>query len=150
MSPMLEFGWILMFASVAYASWCGSIPERQGAAIIAAWYLADPSYHAIFGPPQFRFVDPSHVVMDTAETLALGYVALRANRMWPLWAAAAELTALSGHLALAINPVGLQRAYYAVTQLTIYPQLAALLLGTLAHRRRLRRTGPYRDWRTTP
>jgi hypothetical protein len=104
-------------------------------------------YHVFFGPAEFRFVDPGHVVMDTAETLAIGFVALRANRMWPLWVAAAELTALSGHLALAIGPQGLQRGYYATTQMTIYPQLTALLLGTIAHHRRWLRIGSYRDWR---
>ncbi|WEK47228.1 MAG: hypothetical protein P0Y56_02795 [Candidatus Andeanibacterium colombiense] len=144
---MLTFVWISTLAVVAYACWLGSAPERQGAVIIATWYVADPIYHMFSGPAQFRFVDPGHVVMDSIETLAIGYVALRANRVWPLWVTAAETTAISGHISVLAEPIGLQKAYYAVTQLPIYLQLLALACGTFAHHRSFLRIGPYRDWR---
>jgi uncharacterized membrane protein len=70
-----------------------------------------------------------------------------ANRTWPLWAAAFQVVAMSGHLAVALHPEGMRRAYWAITQLPQYGQLAALLIGAAAHARRVRTVGAYRSWR---
>ncbi|MBO9498597.1 MAG: hypothetical protein J7496_11260 [Novosphingobium sp.] len=147
MSPYLTFAFSLIGAVTAFAIWRGGAPERRGGVIMAIYAVSDPIYHRLFSAPQFRFVDPGHVVMDSLQFIALTALALRANRMWPLWAASSALIAISGHLALLIGPRGLQRAYWAMTQLPLYPELLAVLLGTIAHRLRYRRIGPYRDWR---
>ena len=125
----------------------GGAPERIGAVIIAAWILSDWIYHVLFGPSGFERVDPVHVVLDGAELVAIMWLALRANRMWPLWAAAAQLICVVGHLAVMIEPDGVRRAYWAMTQLPQYIQLVALLLGVAAHAHRQRRVGRYRSWR---
>ena len=126
----------------------GGAPERIGAVIIAAWILSDWIYHVLFGPSGFERVDPVHVVLDGAELVAIMWLALRANRMWPLWAAAAQLICVSGHLAAFVDP-GMRRAYWAMTQLPQYIQIVTLMLGALAHARRERRVGRYRSWRLT-
>ena len=51
------------------------------------------------------------------------------------------------HVALLIEPHGLRRAYWVMTQLPQYIQLTALLLGAAAHTRRVRLLGRYRSWR---
>jgi uncharacterized membrane protein len=86
-------------------------------------------------------------VLDGGELAAIVWLALNANRTWPLWAAAAQVICVSGHIALLIEPHGMRRAYWAMTQLPQYIQLGALLLGATAHARRVRLMGRYRSWR---
>lgn len=138
---------LMVLAAVAFLAMArGGPPERLAAVIIVCWIMADLAYHFAFGPSGFRHVDPVHLFLDGGELVAIVWLALRANRMWPLWAAAAQLICVSGHLALFVAP-GMTQAYWAMTQLPQYVQLTALLLGALAHTRRYARIGPYRSWR---
>jgi hypothetical protein len=139
----------LVFAAAFFAVARGGPPERLAAAIIVCWIIADVTYHLAFGPSGFERVDPVHLVLDGGELVAIMWLALRANRMWPLWAAAAQLICFSGHIAVLISPEGMRRAYWAMTQLPPYIQLTALLLGAVWHARRFERIGPYRSWRYT-
>ena len=136
----------LFFAAGFVAVARGGPPERLAAVIIICWIIADVSYHLVFGPSGFARVDPVHLVLDGGELIAIVWLALRANRMWPLWAAAAQLICVSGHVALFMEP-GMRRAYWAMTQLPPYIQVTALFLGAVAHARRFERIGPYRSWR---
>jgi len=125
----------------------GGAPERMAAIIISVWIGIDAVNVTLFGSSNFDGADPFEVVLDSSELVAMGWLALRANRMWPLWAAAAQLICVSGHAAAIIEPGGMRRAYWAMTQLPQYIQLTALLLGAAAHARRERQVGPYRSWR---
>ncbi|HYD23273.1 MAG TPA: hypothetical protein VEB68_00635 [Croceibacterium sp.] len=147
MATEVVFILALVLASGGLAWWRGGPPERFAAAVIVGWILSDAGYHVAFGPSGFDTVDPVHLVLDGAELAAIIWLALRANRLWPLWAAAAQLICVSGHLAALIEPGGMRRAYWALTQLPQYIQLIALLLGAAAHARRQRRWGTYRSWR---
>jgi hypothetical protein len=142
---------ILIFAIVVGTGWFGyrhgGPPERLAAMIIVAWILIDGFYHVLFGPSGFQNVDPVHLVLDGGELVAIVWLALNANRTWPLWAAAAQVICVSGHLAVLLEPHGMSRAYWAMTQLPQYVQLTALLLGATAHARRVRLMGQYRSWR---
>jgi hypothetical protein len=143
----VELGLALVFAGGFFAYWRGGPPEQLGAAVILTWVLVDYAYHWWFGPSGFDTVDPVHVVLDGAELAAIVALALKANRMWPLWAAAAQLIYVATHLVVVIEPGGMRRAYWAMTQVSLYIQLLALTLGALAHARRERRLGRYRSWR---
>lgn len=125
----------------------GSRPERYAIAIIATWIVVDQSYHLLVAPPTFSHVDPFHVVVDGVTFLGMLLLALAANRIWPLWMAAAQLVVLFGHFAAMTMPGGMQRAYWAMTQLPIAIQIVALLFGILWHQFRLRQIGTYSDWR---
>jgi len=140
-------GLVVVAGSLAFQQ--GGPPEKLAAAIIVGWILVDALYHVLFGPSGFDTVDPVHLVLDGGELAAIVWLSLRANRMWPLWAAAAQLICVSGHLAVMVEPGGVRRAYWAMTQLPQYIQLTALLLGATAHARRERRVGRYRSWRYT-
>lgn len=139
----------VVFAAAFAAVVQGGPPERLAAGIIVCWIITDALYHLVFGPSGFDRVDPVHLVLDGGELVAIVWLALRANRIWPLWAAAAQLICVSGHLAVLVSPEGMRRAYWALTQLPQYIQLMALMLGVVAHARRLERIGPYRSWRYT-
>jgi len=92
---------ILIFAIVTGTGWFGyrhgGPPERLAAMIIVAWILIDGFYHVLFGPSGFQQVDPVHLVLDGGELAAIIWLALNANRTWPLWAAAAQVICVSGH-----------------------------------------------------
>ncbi len=137
----------LFAASSGYALWRGGPPERIAAKIVIVWILTDVGYHLLFGPSGFVFVDPAHLVIDGAELVAIVWLALRANRVWPVWAAAAQVMTFLGHLVVLAGQSGINYAYWAMTQLPPYIQLTALLLGAVAHARRFERIGPYRSWR---
>jgi len=137
-----------LFVAAGLHAWLrGGPPERLAAAIIVAWILTDATYHLLFGPSGFDAVDPVHLWIDGAELVAIVWLALRANRLWPLWAAAAQLICFSGHIAAFIEPAGWTRAYWAMTQIPPYIQVIALVSGAAAHTRRMRRIGRYRSWR---
>lgn len=139
---------ILFLAAGLFAFWRGGPPEKIAAAIIIAWIVADIGYHLVYGPSGFETVDPVHIVLDGAELIAISWLALCANRVWPLWAAAAQLICVAGHLAAYIEPGGMRLAYWAMTQIPPFVQLIALIAGAGAHAARLRRVGSYRSWRT--
>ena len=105
------------------------------------------SYHLIFGPSGFVDVDPAHLVIDGAELVAISWLALQANRVWPVWAAAAQVMTVLGHIVVMIGESGINSAYWAMTQLPPYIQLVALVCGAVFHSRRYRQIGPYRSWR---
>ncbi len=142
---------IFIVALVCGAGWFGyrqgGPPERLAAMVIVGWVVTDAIYHLLFGPSGFDRVDPVHVVLDGAELAAILWLALNANRTWPLWAAAAQVLCVSGHIAVMVSPHGMSQAYWAMTQLPQYIQLTALLVGATAHTRRVRLIGRYRSWR---
>ena len=148
--PTEVFLTLTAFATASfYALWRGGPPERLAAKIIIVWMMVDFTYHQIFGPSGFVQVDPAHLLIDGLELGALIYVALNANRIWPLWAAAAQLMTFSAHIVALIDEGGMRRAYWAMMQLPLYIQLIALACGVLFHDLRYRRIGHYRSWRTT-
>ena len=137
----------LFAAASAYALWRGGPPERFAAKIVIIWIMTDVGYHLLFGPSGFTVVDPAHLVIDGAELVAITWLALQANRIWPVWAAAAQVMTFSGHLVVMISKSGWNYAYWAMTQLPPYIQLFALVCGVVFHARRFRRIGHYRSWR---
>lgn len=149
MAPVIVISIMLIMIAVLVAYRRGGPPERMAATIIVTWMVTDVTYHLMFGKSGFDSVDPVHVVLDGTALVALVWLALRANRMWPLWAAAAQLMCVTGHLVAFVEPGGMRRAYWAMTQLPPYIQLFALVLGAVAHAKRFERIGPYRSWRYT-
>ncbi len=147
MKPEVVLTLAVVLAATAAAWRRGGPPERIAAVVIGGLFIVDIGYHLMFGPSGFDEVDPVHLVLDGAELAAITWLALRANRIWPLWAAAAAVICYSGHLAAIVEPGGMTLAYWAMTQIPPYIQLAALLLGVAAHARRQRRVGRYRSWR---
>ena len=148
MSPLIAAGYLVTFMVAAYAFLAGGKPERIGAVIVLAWQLVDPLYHAVLTPATFARVDFGHVLIDGGEFIALIWLALQANRVWPCFAAATQTVAMLGHLAVAFGNGGEMRAYWAMTELPLVLQLLVLTLGVAFHAHRLRRLGaPYRNWR---
>lgn len=109
--------------------------------------LIDQLYHAFLNSVQFAHFDVGHFLIDFSLTFCAAIISLDANRLWPLFAAAAQLLALIGYTNAFLLIEGTQSAYWAVTQLPLYITVLAILMGTISHRKRLRQSLPVRDWR---
>lgn len=129
------------------AIWRGGEPEKFGAAVIALNMCIDLVVLEFVGRWDFSRFSTTRFVIDVAEFGLLFCLALKANRVWPIFSAAAQLVAVGGSLAVLGSEGGMQIAYWAVTQMPLFGQLLALFFGTLLHSRRQAMIGPYRDWR---
>ena len=132
---------------IGFAIWRGSKPEMVGGVIVALNICIDLVVREWVGQWDFSTFSSSRFGVDLLEFGLLLSLALSANRVWPIFSAAAQLVAVAGSLAVLASKGGMQIAYWAVTQLPLFGQLAALALGTFFHLRRQAVVGPYRDWR---
>ncbi len=134
---------------VAFAFLRGSKPEKLGAAIVGLNMCIDLAIREWTGRWDFSAFNDSRFWIDLVELGLLLSLALTANRVWPIFSAAAQMVAVAGSLAVWGSDGGMELAYWAVTQSPLFGQLAALALGTFFHLRRQAVIGPYRDWRAT-
>jgi len=139
------------FVLLALAAWrWGRGPERILAGILVGLSLADAANHALFEVGRsYMTVDTGHVIIDVAALVVSLAVSVNANRIYPLWFAAFQLLAVLAHLTreMAHDTTGL--AYLIMYIGPSYCQIITLALGIWLHRRRVRRHGPYRSWRTS-
>lgn len=140
---------IFMLGVAAYALRRGEQPERSAALLLLCTSAVDQMYHLIAGQPRFDKVDPVHLVIDTVVLVGLLYIALQANRGWPLWACAAQLIVMLAHIAKFYEVREVYRGYWVMTQVPFLLQLGLLAAGTAAHAARCRHIGPYHSWRMT-
>ena len=138
---------IVLFGTVLFAARKGGEPERLVAAILFGTFALDIVNHAMFGFPDWYVINPGHLVIDCWAFITLMWVALRANRGWPLWVSASQVLVVLGHVAKVWNLAMVVQAYWAMTQMPFFLQLAVLAIGTWAHAMRTRRIGTYQGWR---
>lgn len=125
----------------------GAQPERLIVWIALTIDVADQVYHALYGLSSFTEIDWIHVALDTAGFCGVLWVALGANRFWPLPVCSLHLLGLTGHAAVLLGVPGLNQIYWAMLNVTDYLQVPIILLGMIAHIRRVDRIGQYRSWR---
>jgi hypothetical protein len=152
---MLEIVWgnkahlqqLVVFALVFLAYWKGASPERQAALVFVSMFVFDRSYHWVFGPGVFILrANLGHIMIDAAALAAFVIVALRANRLYPLWLASFQLMIIVSHIVRAINPAMLNGVYGILAFVPSYLEVLAFGTGILAHIRRQARFGQYRSW----
>lgn len=137
----------LSMGLIVFAFRRGSMPEKAGGVIVAFNLSVDLLVRELVGSWDFGAFSSTRLLIDLVEFGLLLVLALSANRVWPIFSAAAQLLAVGGSLAVWGSPGGIDLAYWAVTQVPLFGQLAALACGTCFHLRRQARIGPYRDWR---
>lgn len=125
----------------------GGAPERAVLAILAVSDAVDLVYHGIAGPSNFSRVDYVHLVIDTVTLSGLLWVALGANRFWPLPVCSLQLIGVTSHIAILLGAPGIRGMYWAMITVPHYLQLLVALAGFVAHVRRTEKFGRYRDWR---
>jgi hypothetical protein len=138
------FAWLLCIAALIW----GGGPERAiGLVWLVLFKIIYGVYEAIWDPI-FR-PEQLDIISATNDTLALVIfviVAVKANRMYPLWIAAFQVLATLSHFANAMAEHITPIAYVILAVTPGYFQLLLLAGGLYAHMRRSREHGAYRDW----
>jgi hypothetical protein len=134
---LLIFFWVTLVGVASAAFTLGGGPERTGMIII----LVGSVVSAIlgYGPSQnSQALDLWMLFSDTLVLFALGSLALRSARYWPLWATSFHAITVMTHVADLIAPNKVPTAYLILQGLWIYPMFVAILLGIYGHRQALR------------
>jgi sensor domain CHASE-containing protein len=140
---------LLLLLAFLLATRKGDEPERLVAITIVAMLGFDIANHQIFGDPTWFEVNPGHFVIDLWALLSLTWVALKANRGWPLWISATQLLVVMAHFAKLLEIDEALRGYWIMTKMPAVAQILLVMFGTFAHMIRQRRIGPYPAWRPT-
>ena len=127
----------------------GARPERVVLQIWMTASLLDAAYHLTIGPTHYRQLDLWHFTLDAGMMAGFLWVALSANRVWPLWVAALQMQPLVVHLSMFLQLPSQRMAYWLMMAAPADLEILIIVLGTIAHVQRQRRIGPYRDWRLT-
>jgi hypothetical protein len=124
----------------------GGKPEQWTASVFIIGFLVEVAYNHIAQPDSFRVLNPFFLALDLGTFVYLMWIALRANRWWPLWTTALQLIILSAHLAAYLKIPAMRGVYWAMTSLTNYPQYLIVFFGVIFHSRLKLRVGDYPDW----
>ena len=136
---------LLLVACCGYALLAGGAPERIGAALYA---LACLSSFLVVSAPQLRFrnLEVGIFIIDLLLFACFVVLALGARRFWPIWVTALCGLGVMGHLATWAGPEQIPWAYAVILSIWSYPILMLLVIGTAAHRRRLKSHGSDPCW----
>ena len=138
---------LVLFFAIPFAVRKGGEPERLVAIVIVAALVCDVLNHLLFGDPTWFDVNPGHFVIDIWTFLVFGWVALKANRGWPLWVCAAQLIVVIAHFSKLFEVDEARLSYWVLTQVPDCVELVVLIIGTAAHVMRQDRIGRYAEWR---
>lgn len=134
----------LFLLSLAY----GARPERIISGALLGMAAVDALHHHLVGGSIYwRHADVGHMAIDCAMLVVLCTVAVRANRVYPLWIGAAQIIAVTAH----IYRIGLEQidrfAYGMMSVMPSYIQLLAVAVGLAFHMSRHKKLGNYPSWR---
>ena len=126
----------------------GAAPERLLSGLLFGMFALDRVHHLILGGSIiWRHANMGHVAIDMLVMACTFVIALHANRVYPLWIAAAQIIAMLGHgYRMALEEIN-GFAYDMMAVTPSYIQLAAMILGIRFHISRRRRLGSYPSWR---
>jgi hypothetical protein len=141
---------VAMLAVLAAAFVWGAGPERASASAFAYMLLVYIPLHYILGLVRhYSTIDIGALFIDITTAALFVAIALRANRMYPLWLAALQLISLASHLIRGIDRLMLPLAYSVMNIAPSYLELIIIAGGIVCHARREKRYGPYRSWRNS-
>jgi len=126
----------------------GAAPERLCAGILFAMVPASLLGTTFFkAASHYNHLNYSDLLADVVAFIGLTWVALRANRVYPLWLGGAQMIALTGHLARITSLHVDGTAYAIMGRMPLYIEIVAMSLGMAFHMRRTRTIGNYPSWR---
>tara|TARA_A100001391_G_scaffold78331_1_gene50550 strand:- start:10760 stop:11227 length:468 start_codon:yes stop_codon:yes gene_type:complete len=142
------FQYLAILGLFVYAFYRGGPPEKCASAILLGMVVLVVIYPIAF--PQggeYDSVEIGYFLIDLIAVLAFAALALKANRMYPLWLLAAQLISLMMHLTRDINVAMPGIVYFILMRAPSYILIVALAVGLYCHRKRIARYGSYRSWR---
>lgn len=139
---------LFMLGAAAFVLAKGGAPERYGVVTIICMAVFQIIMEVVT-PSRFINVDAASVGADLIGFLGFGVLALHARRVWPLFAVALQIIALSAHYArwasLEMSPA----AYSVMRNIpttTIVALMLAAAISCTVKRRRGRIDIPWQNW----
>lgn len=128
-----------------YAVWKGGSPERRAAMMQVAAAVATMVSYTI---SNYRFLEFETGVfaIDVALLIALYWLALRSNRVWPMAMTALQLSSIFVHVARLADGGMSAWAYAFLLKIWGYAMVLLLGVAVVRHRRRLHKSGVDKAW----
>jgi hypothetical protein len=136
---LLTAFYVVMVASLCFAWFRGGGAERASAVLILAFTLLRFATVPIQAD-RFDALDPLALAEDFLAFAGFTWIALRARRYWPLFAAALQLLSLAGHFARAVDLGVDPYAYALMKSVPTLLVFVTLVIGTANYQRRKRAT----------
>lgn len=130
-----QIGVVFVVIATGFAFWRGGRPERVcAAALLAAWLISP------FVVDTRDWVDPqwAELAIDLSLFGLLLWFALRADRYWPIWAAALTGLGVIVRISALVDPRIIPKAYMTAAGMWAYLVVIALVVGTWLEARRIR------------
>lgn len=135
--------YLMLLGSCGYAIWRGGPPERTaGGLLIGAALLT----LAVGHPTQYSHIELGVFAIDISLLVALVWIALKADRFWPMVLAALHLDSTAIHILKLVDADLIGVTYAVMIVVWSYPMMIVLAIGTLRHQRRLAQFGEDRAW----
>lgn len=135
---------------VGLAMWrWGGGPERASASVFVGLIIIPVMIFSLAFNNMMLMSDYAaiYVMFDALALIAFGWIALNANRNYPMCLAALQLVAMFAHALRLLGDVVSPLAYAILAIGPSYGQLALLIIGLVRHSGRRRVYGDYREWR---
>lgn len=135
---------------LALAIWrWGAAPERWLIAVFIVTMVIPPRFLVWLEPvnPAFGSYDWAYLGTDFVAGGMFVWLALKANRNYPLWIAGFQLVAIGAHTVKGLVDSITPLAYLIMAVGPSYCQLLLIFGGFVRHLQRESRFGPYRSWR---
>lgn len=145
MSHVLIYAGLFVLCS-GYALVAGSAPERIGAAMFVIGNLLSALSQRPYGWA-WQSIEVNVFLVDLLLYFALGVLAIRADRFWPIWMAGLQGVSVIMHIVVLISPDFVPGGYYALVALGGYPMAMLLAVAAWRHRQRVRQFGAEASWR---
>ena len=128
-----------------YAIWKGGSPERRAAMMQVVAFLATMASYSI---SDYRFLklESGAFAIDAALLVALYWLALKSNRVWPMVMTALQLSTIFVHVARAADGGMSAWAYAFLLKIWGYAMVLLLGVAVLRHRQRLQKSGVDEAW----
>lgn len=94
----------------------------------------------------FSRVDTGTFVIDVITFFAFLFLALWADRFWPLWIAGIHLVGVATHTAKLVSPTVVPWVYGWIQGFWSYPIVVLIVIGAVRHQKRLKLYGADSSW----
>lgn len=135
---------VALLLLVAYLAWRrGGKPEKQVASILGGMHAINLA-NALFGGgwTDYSELPGFRIALDALGLLLITYVAVTADRWWPLWVASLQLVTVLAHVLRLIDAQLPQLIYIVMERWPFWAMIVVTGLGTLQYLRRKAREIP--------
>ena len=134
MSFYVALFWTLLILTCSAALRWGGRAERWAAALFLCAAVATAAARHPWAS-RYQSVETGVLAIDLALLAGLAVIAYRTKPLWPIIAASLQAITTLAHFAKAVNPDFWRMAYAIMVNVSSYPTLVLLAIGTWQHRR---------------